>query len=251
VIRLYRWPERNFGDALSVLVTQAVTDSEVVVVDDPADADLVAAGSILQQLAGTGFAGAVWGTGLIADTFGVIRLPDARVAAVRGCLTRRHLDVPDTIPLGDPGLLANLLVDPRPPDYAVGIVPHKVDRDVAVLSAVAAASSLITVIDVTEDPSQVLAEIASCRSILSSSLHGLVVADALGIPSAWIQLSDRVIGGGFKFRDYYSALGRDDVRPVPFAPGDDVTSLQERTVRADPARVEALRDGLLDAFPIR
>lgn len=55
-------------------------------------------------------------------------------------------------------------------------------------------------------PISVLHDIARCEYILSSSLHGLVVADALGIPNAWILLSDKVHGNGFKFRDYHSAF---------------------------------------------
>lgn len=44
----------------------------------------------------------------------------------------------------------------------------------------------------------------SCKCILSSSLHGLIFADALGIPNRRIVLSDEIIGGDLKFDDYYS-----------------------------------------------
>jgi hypothetical protein len=43
--------------------------------------------------------------------------------------------------------------------------------------------------------------------VLSSSLHGLIAADALGVPNAWIGLSDALRGGDFKFRDYYGVFG--------------------------------------------
>lgn len=44
----------------------------------------------------------------------------------------------------------------------------------------------------------------SCKCVLSSSLHGLIVADALGVPNRRIVLSDKIIGGDLKFDDYYS-----------------------------------------------
>lgn len=54
----------------------------------------------------------------------------------------------------------------------------------------------------------VLELIASSEYVLSSSLYGLIVADALGKPSRWLLLSRLVGGGGFKFRDYFSAFDR-------------------------------------------
>lgn len=56
------------------------------------------------------------------------------------------------------------------------------------------------------DPVTVLGEIARCAVVLSSSLHGLIAADAFGHRTAWLELSDAVIGAGYKFRDYYGAF---------------------------------------------
>ena len=50
-------------------------------------------------------------------------------------------------------------------------------------------------------------DIDKCDFILSSSLHGIIVADSFNIPNAWIYLTDKVIGKGFKFHDYFSAIG--------------------------------------------
>ena len=62
-------------------------------------------------------------------------------------------------------------------------------------------------INVKDDPLQVVKEIAKCRYVLSSSLHGLIVADSFHIPNMYLVFGDRLLGDGYKFDDYYSAYG--------------------------------------------
>ena len=44
-----------------------------------------------------------------------------------------------------------------------------------------------------------------CKSVLSSGLHALIISDSLGIPNMRMVVSDKIIGGDYKFRDYYSS----------------------------------------------
>ncbi len=53
--------------------------------------------------------------------------------------------------------------------------------------------------------------IRSCNYVASSSLYGIVVADAMGIPSLWFQFlgsNTSKTEGTFKYQDYYQAIGR-------------------------------------------
>ena len=51
--------------------------------------------------------------------------------------------------------------------------------------------------------------IQKCSRIISSSLHGIIIAEALGIPSAWVEFSDKVKSSGMKFYDYFYGSGRE------------------------------------------
>ena len=45
-------------------------------------------------------------------------------------------------------------------------------------------------------------------------LHGIVVAEAFHIPAVWVSLGDKILGGSFKFNDYYLGTGRPTRGPV-------------------------------------
>ena len=61
-------------------------------------------------------------------------------------------------------------------------------------------------IDVRMPPKDVVNAISRCNYVISSSLHGLIVADSLKIPNLWVKSSDSIIGGEFKYHDYYSCF---------------------------------------------
>ena len=105
----------------------------------------------------------------------------------------------------------------------------------------------VVVIDVRQKPEPVIREIARCETILSSSLHGLVTADSLGIPNGWLRLSDRVLGGGFKFRDYYSALDLERL-PVAFQGDESLGQMIDQAAAPDGHRIAAVKASLEQAF---
>lgn len=63
-------------------------------------------------------------------------------------------------------------------------------------------------IDVLDEPAKVIDAIACCEVVISTSLHGIIVAEAYGVPAVWAIAGDRVLGGEFKFRDYYEGTNR-------------------------------------------
>lgn len=196
----------NFGDQLTpwLLPRYGVTP-EWVDYRDP-DPDLIGVGSLLQLTIPT-FAGTVWGTGLICHD--PHPLPKARLLAVRGARTAALVGAHPSTPLGDPGLLVSRHI-PRPAvRWALGVVPHKIHVTHPTIRELFTASDEFTLIDPRRDVATVAAHIASCAAIVTTSLHGLVVADSYGIPALWGTLDDYPLTGGpFKFHDHDTAVMR-------------------------------------------
>lgn len=208
----------NFGDELSPLVVTYITGCDVRWAR-VRDADLMAIGSILDSLALTKVAHfwtryrwrktplAIWGTGVMRETFDY-PANNLNVLALRGPMSAARLHLKETNVYGDPGLFASELVPHSPRMYQLGIVPHISERTYEVTKQFCAAFPKALIIDVRKHPIDVLKDISSCDMILSSSLHGLVVADSYSIPNAWVRFSDKVLGSGFKFQDYAAGIGR-------------------------------------------
>lgn len=140
---------------------------------------------------------------------GFLRRPEApfpasaRFVAVRGRLSRDHIRADGPVHLGDPMVLLDRVFKPSGlKTHAIGVVPH-----VSEVSALRRLSPEgVKVIDPADSPWKVIEAIASCERIMSQSLHGLIVADALGIPNLWLAPSVSMAGGEFKFLDYFSTL---------------------------------------------
>lgn len=238
----------NSGDEASVSIVAALAGRRAVFTGIRY-ADMTACGSVLEDVPAE-YAGWIWGTGLMFER-SRLAASGAAVAAVRGLLTAARIPQRQDFALGDPGLLlADLFPVARTSRYQIGFVPHYVDANDQILTEWIRRNEdgIATVIDICQHPEQVLAQIAECEFIVSSSLHGLVFADALGIPNAWIA-SDKVNGAGFKFRDYWSAFGIADMPSLPF---DVATPLADILARAGDYHrpgLEQIKDALIESFP--
>jgi pyruvyltransferase len=68
-------------------------------------------------------------------------------------------------------------------------------------------------------------QMCECEAVFSSSLHGLIVAEAYGIPNYWISVSENVLGHGFKFRDYFASIGKSIREPLVLEETSDPVDL--------------------------
>ena len=242
----------NFGDWLSPAVCEYIARRPVTH-SSINNCDLVAVGSLLQR-AKEHFWNRrihVWGTGVIEAR------PPAKSRhyyhAVRGPLTASTLSNHSVSQFGDPGLLVDQLIaagSGKP--YRLGVVPHYKEQQEASIQNLHKAIPGSILIDVFEPPEQVIKKITQCEFVVSSSLHGLIVADAFSIPNAWLQVSEQIRGAGWKFKDYYAAFGIEG--PMPLLLSEKTPTLESIIDHiGDYQRpgLDAIKEGLLKSFPFQ
>jgi pyruvyltransferase len=214
VVFAYWWSGiTNFGDLLTPALLSHY--GYVPLHTSPSASEFVSVGSILHYPGfSESYRGIILGTGVIRKGVS-LSFPKATILALRGRHTLELLGVQEDILLADPGLLSHKLVDGNSlsKQYELGIVPHYVDKDSSVVRSLKTRfADAVMVIDVQRRPVEVIRDINRCQCILSSSLHGLIAADSLGIPNRRWLGSGLISGGDFKYNDYYSAFDDNEKR---------------------------------------
>lgn len=212
------FPEsKNFGDALNLFLTKYLSGKDVF----PSrllgqtrwrdETSYAVIGSVCQMSRSQSV---VWGAGFIDEyvAAGKFVYP-TKVVAVRGPLTRKvyhgkGVDCPACY--GDPALLLPLIHNPEiVPQYDFGVVPHYVDWDAPWVAEHRGRNDVLIInIMISDDHELFVKQLKSCRRIVTSSLHGLILAHAYGVPVCAVKLSEGVTGGDFKFNDYLLSVGR-------------------------------------------
>lgn len=200
------WNARpNFGDRLTPVLLERFAGISVDWAE-PGEADIVAAGSVLDLLP-THWTGTVFGTGKLHERT-VPDLRHARVLALRGRLTAHHAKHSHRVALGDPALLCSEMIEHPAKEHNLVVVPHWSDGELAKRFAHLDPH----VVPAAGDPMEVITEIAKAKKVVSSSLHGIIVADSFRIPRRLERhphINKPYEGGDFKFRDYASVFDGD------------------------------------------
>lgn len=143
----------------------------------------------------------VWGAGYMDATE---RGLGGKYLAVRGPYSADKLvaeGYPHCSVFGDPALLLPLVYTPSiTQKHKVGIVPHL--RDYFSIKSTFTNTHVIYLAKKTET---IINEICSCEYILSTSLHGIIVAHAYGIPALWVK-KGYIFTDGIKFNDYFASV---------------------------------------------
>lgn len=239
----------NLGDVLAMPIINFMLDKRGVKADKVVSArkHLFTVGSGgLRSFQNT----TVWGTGIMYDGlkgywFEKYWNADHRhldIRAVRGPLTREvFIKLGHKCPevYGDPGILMPLIYKPQNKEqsYEYMIIPQyttenevrKYYKDDVIISMN------------TNDYKSVIDRIVSCKKVYSSSLHGIILAEAYGIPAIFFRGIPAVID--FKYKDYYASTGRYD---VPMANNLAEAFSFEAPELPD---LSSLQQGLMESFP--
>lgn len=187
----------------------------------------------------------IWGSGIMSQT-APFRGRPREVRAVRGPLTRKRLlekgiNCPEVY--GDPALLLPRYYKPKvQKKHKLGIIPHYKDASNEVFNRFRAIED-INIIDIRnyDDWHDFIDQICSCDSIVSTSLHGLIVSEAYSIPNLWIQLADKRNEDCVKFHDFFLSIGIDRI-PFYISQTTTIDDLTEA--------LKSYRKGKIDLQPL-
>lgn len=233
-IKVVYWDSNNnWGDALNGYLCEKISGKQIIKTStDILDSTFryYCIGSRLESPKSPNYE--VWGAGFIKEVSKVVHKP-RKVHAIRGKLSREiylqnNIECPEIY--GDPAMLLKYYYNPVvKKKYDVGIIPHYVDQGSQWVSTVTKHNKNIKIINVLSDTEDFVNQVKQCNIILSSTLHGIICADTYNIPGYWIELSDRVVGNGFKFRDYFTSVDRKEVNPIRPKKQDTIESVLNQT----------------------
>lgn len=266
-IRLFWWNEiklqgktkENYGDLLGKYLVEKISGKEVVwtkptkfSLKDLFSPIYVTIGSILTNV---NHKCIVWGSGIVSKAYPVKK---AKFLAVRGPQTRKHLinqgfEVPEIY--GDPALLLPKHYNPKvEKQYNIGVVPHY--RDFNRVKDFYKNESDILLIDLmTNDVEDTTNAFLKCERIVSSSLHGVIIAHAYGIPAIWQKFSDNVFGDDIKYQDYFESVQIPSYKPEVIDTKITINNIEElfkgKKTYPDKEIVNKLCEGLMCVCPFK
>jgi len=264
-IRLFWWNEKklqgkskeNYGDLLGYYLVEKISGKKIVWVKPSAFSVVnffkpiyVTIGSILTNVTKHCI---VWGSGIISKKYAI---KEAKFLAVRGPQTRQHLmeqgyQVPEVY--GDPALLLPRFYNPEiKKEYALGIIPHYKDFDL--INERFGFDKSVLIIDLmTNDIEATTNQFLKCETIVSSSLHGVIVSHAYGIPAVWQKFSNNVFGDDIKYQDYFESVKINPYKGVIIDEGATINDLKAllSLYPATPKQevLDDLCDGLMAVCP--
>ena len=92
-------------------------------------------------------------------------------------------------------------------------------------------------------------EICSCEFVISSSLHGIIIAEAYGIPCLWVIFSKKQQNENhyFKYRDFYLSIGKNITEPLLVTENTALEEIRAKANKWMPGTINV--EKLLNACP--
>jgi len=229
MIKSFWYLSKNVGDTLTPIIVKYFTGQNVIYTKRHDREKLLAVGSVMSALKN---GDTVWGTGIMREKDRFLNKDKCIFLAVRGKLTEKILGR-DIGVYGDPALLLPIIYNPEiKQTHDIGFVKHYVDKNIFVDSKYKTNGLKFKNIDVEQDWQKFIRDIKSCKKIISSSLHGIIIAEAYGIKAEWMKGSDKIIGKGFKFRDYLTGTGRKEQEYGEFPPIENLKDIQYNLINS-------------------
>lgn len=243
---LYYWRQKefvNFGDFLSLKLLERITNSPIRIYQKKrikTEKKLLAVGSVL-YFAEDG--DIIWGAGVNGKTLdkSIYNFKEIDVRAVRGPLTRQFLwenfqiEAPEIY--GDPALLVPEFFPEfkrkENPSYDYIVILHYADCHLF------PKDQYENIVYATDPWEEIFEKITDAKFVISSSLHGIIVAEAFGIPAKWLRVTQNE--HPIKYYDYYLGTKRYDAHYA--------TSIEEALSQGGEKPFQCDLNKLYESFP--
>ncbi len=228
--RLYYYRDEfgNFGDDLNPWLWSRLLPD---LLDDAAVPALVGIGTVVNEQLPAGpkvIAGAGVGYGTVPQL-----TDEFAVHFVRGPGTARALGLPLSYAITDPAHLITQFICPKARGAGTVFIPHHVSAMLADWRRVAEAAH-ISYVDPASGPMCVVHAIRAARLVVTSAMHGAIIADAFRVP--WIRVREYAHLNDFKWQDWGDSLDVDVAAQVlPELHDDSEHSLPRTMVRVSRA----------------
>ncbi len=228
-VRIYYWNYLNFGDLIGKDILRRVLSLgcstkriNIKLRTDIQEPSIFTVGSILKSGA-LNDNDVVWGSGIKYNNDDALRnISTVKILSVRGpqsykgLSTRSQLkEVPKIF--GDPAILLPYIY----PEYNFLMPSNPNKSKILIITHISTVMSQFNKYDTSDyefisalnDWPTVIEKIRNAPKVLSNSLHGIIISEALEIPCIWIStgLSTEPL---LKFFDYYESTDRFDIKPI-------------------------------------
>lgn len=266
---LYWYDSFNFGDMLSPYLLSKILECDInsicTVEASSDERKYVITGSILSVHLNNAI---IFGAGFVFSN-NYFRADRTIIAGVRGNLSLKKIlseagshgnsiTIIDDAIIGEPSLILPEFYYPVVnKEYKLGVIPHLFDYERAV--KIYGDDKGVIVIDLRRLPEEtlegsierVIAQILQCDQTISSSLHGLIVSVAYGIPTDWCEFNTRsIIGDRFKFYDFLESVtsiihGNEYMKPIDIIDSEPCSKTivaSNRRIRNEKIKATAILD---------
>jgi pyruvyltransferase len=215
-MNIFYFNSKNFGDAVSKRFWREITGREITT--NTVQSHYITIGSVMHFVKNNSI---IFGTGFISQKGNNISAKPIEIISVRGPLTRDrlikefNLNCPKHY--GDPLILMPCLYNKEIviTDNIIGILPHYVDKNNSNLKLLIhnlknkGYTVNIIDIEVGDKYEDLINSINNCKYIISSSLHGVIMGIVYKKKTCFVEFSNSVIGGQFKFNDFFKSINID------------------------------------------
>lgn len=204
---------QNFGDCVNIRFWQEIIGQKITT--DYSKCHFLSTGSIMGRCNKQSI---VCGAGFICENQKIQENPK-QIYWVRGQLTREkllELGVSCPKKFGDPLMILpclyqNLSITTQ--KNLIGVLPHYIDKkskSVAnLINFLKRNGKNVRVINIQcgQNYEELINSILECDTIISSTLHGVIISIVYGKNVIYKKFGNRVHGGDFKFNDFFSSIG--------------------------------------------